>query len=58
MQGVVSRVVMGERHASGFRVVMKGVAAVPGMGLVSGVGLWKGEFSDWWGCTPAVVLSL
>lgn len=58
LQGVVSRVVMGERYASGFRVVMKRFAAVPGMVLVSGVGLWKGEFSDWWGCTPAVVLSL
>lgn len=33
---------------------MKGVDAVPGMGLVSGVGLWKGEFSDWWGYTPGV----
>ena len=44
---------MGERHASGFRVVMKRVDAVPGMGLVSGVGLWKGDFLTG-GCTPGV----
>ena len=41
LQGVVSRVVMGERHASGFRVVMKRVDAVPGLGLWYGLSFWR-----------------
>lgn len=54
LQGVVSRVVMRERHASGFRVVMKGGGC--GVGDEPGVrrGMVERGFSDWWGCTRGV----